>query len=267
MMKTMPARPATRKAAFPTVRASRTEASMIEWKDLSPAHGEHPSASGLNFKFRGGRVYGIAVASREDGLALADVAAGCRAPGAGCVRVNGTDVRQGGVRVGHGIGYAPAIPSLYGEMTPRELLTFVARADGREIGSDGRGVERWLEAAGLTDVADRLIFHLGAEEKRLVCVAQATLGAPPLMILNEPYSDLSPRAATELTHFLQEVCGAPGAATSTVIFIAPSEALPRALCDEILSVGDAGLVPEIVDAVPELPPETPDQEKAEEGNI
>lgn len=214
---------------------------MIEWKNLRPLCGKDPTAHDLNFKFLGDRTYGVVVENDAVGTALADTVTGCLSPYAGTVRINGLDLQRDALGAKRCIGYAPAVPSLYGDMTPREMLAFVAQAGDRDIGRDGREIERWLEFAGLTDVADRLISRLTAEERRFVCVAQAMLGEPSLVVLDDPLRDLEEETEKVMVRLLQEVCAS---VSSTIILVAVSERMPRAVCDEVLNVGDEGIVPE-----------------------
>ena len=171
---------------------------MIEVKHLTKRYGDHTAVSDLTFSVEEGQVYGFLGPNGAGKSTTMNIMTGCLAATSGEVTIGGYDIFEDAKQAKRLIGYLPEQPPVYLDRTPWEYLTFVARAKGipqKEI--EGQ-IHKAMEATGIGHVAHRLIKNLSKGYKQRVGIAQALLGAPPLLILDEPTVGLDPE---ERIHF------------------------------------------------------------------
>ena len=133
------------------------------------------------------------------------------------------------------LGYLPELPPLYMDRTPEEYLRFVARAKG--IGEVRGELERVMALTQITDVKDRLIRNLSKGYRQRVGIAQAILGDPDIIILDEPTVGLDPRQITEIRELIQKL-----GENKTVILSSHILSEVQAVCDSILILSRGKLV-------------------------
>jgi ABC-2 type transport system ATP-binding protein len=128
-------------------------------------------------------------------------------PSQGTARVAGFDVFRHPLEVKRRIGYLPETPPLYPELTVRGFLKFVASLKGLP----GKGlkdeVDRVAALTGVTHAMDRLIQNLSKGYKQRVGIAQALLGSPPVLILDEPTEGLDPAQRAEVRALIKSLAG------------------------------------------------------------
>jgi ABC-2 type transport system ATP-binding protein len=125
----------------------------------------------------------------------------------GTVKVAGFDVFEEPYEVKRRIGYLPETPPLYPEMTVRGYLKFVASIKGVRRGQLTTEMERVAHATGVSEVLDRLIQNLSKGYRQRVGVAQALLGNPPVLILDEPTEGLDPSQRAEVRQLIKGLAG------------------------------------------------------------
>jgi ABC-2 type transport system ATP-binding protein len=125
----------------------------------------------------------------------------------GTVKVAGFDVFEEPYEVKRRIGYLPETPPLYPEMTVRGYLKFVASIKGVRRGQLTTEMERVAHATGVSEVLDRLIQNLSKGFRQRVGVAQALLGNPPVLILDEPTEGLDPSQRAEVRQLIKGLAG------------------------------------------------------------
>jgi ABC-2 type transport system ATP-binding protein len=151
--------------------------------------------------------------------------------------VGGVDVFEQPLEVKRRIGYLPETPPLYPEMTVRGYLKFVASLKGLP----GRGlkveVERVASLTGVTHVLDRVIQNLSKGYKQRVGIAQALLGSPPVLILDEPTEGLDPTQRAEVRALIKGLAGKHTVILSTHI-------LPEVTmtCEKVLIINQGKIV-------------------------
>jgi ABC-2 type transport system ATP-binding protein len=158
-------------------------------------------------------------------------------PSAGMARVAGFDVFEQPLEVKRRIGYLPETPPLYPEMTVRGYLKFVAslkRLPGRGLKAE---VERVAGLTGVADVMDRVIQNLSKGYKQRVGIAQALLGSPPVLILDEPTEGLDPTQRAEVRALIKSLAGKHTLILSTHI-------LPEVTmtCEKVLIINQGKMV-------------------------
>ena len=157
---------------------------MIEVSHLTKRYGPHTAVSDVSFVIEQGGVYGLLGPNGAGKSTTMNVITGCLGATEGTVTIGGYDIFEQPREAKALIGYLPEQPPVYGEDTPREYLTFVARAKGVPKSERKAAVERAMEVTGVTDVADRLIRNLSKGYRQRVGIAQAILGDPAVVILD-----------------------------------------------------------------------------------
>lgn len=163
---------------------------MIEVKNLTKKYGSFTAVKDVSFEIEKGHVYGLLGPNGAGKSTTMNIMTGCLAATEGTVTVNGYDIYENAAKAKSLIGYLPEMPPLYPDMTPYEYLTFVARA--KKVKDAYGEVKRVCELCGITEVAGRLIKNLSKGYRQRVGVAQALVGDPECIILDEPTVGLDP---------------------------------------------------------------------------
>ena len=210
---------------------------MIEVKDLTKRYGGHLAVDHLSFTVGKGQIYGFLGPNGAGKSTTMNIITGCLAATEGTVTIGGHDIYEEPDRAKKLIGYLPEQPPLYQDMTPWEYLCFVAEAKGigkHEIAPQVRAV---MERTGIQDVRDRLIKVLSKGYKQRVGLAQALLGHPEVVILDEPTVGLDPKQIIEIRDLIREL-----GQTHTVILSSHILSEVSNLCDTILIIRGGRLV-------------------------
>jgi ABC-2 type transport system ATP-binding protein len=159
-------------------------------------------------------------------------------PTAGSVRVGGIDVTQRPVAARREVGYLPEQVTLYPELSVRRYLRFVAGMKGLEARAARRAVEQATARCGLETMTDRLTGKLSKGYRQRVGLAQALLGNPAVLVLDEPTVGLDPVQTVEMRGLLRTLDGC------TVLLSTHILAEAAALCGRIVIMADGRLVAE-----------------------
>jgi ABC-2 type transport system ATP-binding protein len=210
---------------------------LIEVSHLTKRYGDHTAVSDLSFTIEKGQIYGFLGPNGAGKSTTMNIMTGCLAASSGQVKIGGYDIFEQSDQAKRLIGYLPEQPPLYLDRTPREYLTFVARAKGVPSAKLKGELERVMEVTQITDVADRLIKHLSKGYKQRVGIAQAILGDPEIVILDEPTVGLDPRQIIEIRSLIQQL-----GESHTVILSSHILSEVRAVCQTILIISKGKLV-------------------------
>ena len=172
--------------------------SLIEVKHITKKYGDHLAVKDLSFTIEPGKIYGFLGPNGAGKSTTMNIIAGTLAATDGTVLINGHDIYEDPINAKRCIGYLPEIPPLYTDMTPFEFLTFVAEAKGVEYEKILKRVKEVMELTQLLDVKDRLIRNLSKGYRQRVGIAQAMLGDPDIIILDEPTVGLDPYQIIEI---------------------------------------------------------------------
>ena len=178
---------------------------MIEAKNLVKKYGNNTALHGVSFTFEDRRVYGFLGPNGAGKSTTMNIITGCLAATEGDVTVNGYDIYKDAAAAKRCIGYLPEQPPLYMDMTPYEYLTYVGRAKGLRREELADGVCKVIDRTGLAQVKDRLIRNLSKGYKQRVGIAQALLGDPEIIILDEPTVGLDPKQIIEIRELIREL--------------------------------------------------------------
>ena len=170
---------------------------VVSLEGLSKSYGSRLAVDDVSFDVGQREVMGLLGPNGSGKTTILRILTGCLSPSAGTVRVAGFDVVQEGRAARRRIGYVPEDAPLYPQMRVNEFLAFM----GRLRGLDGKKLQQSVglarERLGLNDVAETIVGRLSRGYRQRVCLAQALLHEPDLLVLDEPTNGLDPRQIIE----------------------------------------------------------------------
>ena len=210
---------------------------MIEVKNLVKRYGNHTAVDDLSFTVEKGQVLGFLGPNGAGKSTTMNIITGYISATEGTVTINGLDVYEEPEEVKKMIGYLPEFPPLYPDMTVREYLDFVADIKKVKKNEKSQMITDIMEATKISPMADRLIKHLSKGYKQRVGLAQAIMGYPELIILDEPTVGLDPKQIIEIRELIKEL-----SKNHTVILSSHIMQEVSAVCDTVLIIDKGQLV-------------------------
>ncbi len=210
-------------------------AAAIEVSGFGKKYGRHTAVSALSFSVPAGGLFGLLGSNGAGKTTTIRALVGLTRPSSGRVRVGGHDVWQEPIAAKSAFGYIPDRPHLYGKLTGRETLRFVAglrRMEGAE-----REIDRWLEYFRLAEFGNELTETYSHGMRQKLTIITALLPNPRVLIVDEPMVGLDPHAARQV----RELFRAHADAGNAVLLTTHSLPLAEAVCDELV-VLDRGRV-------------------------
>ncbi len=180
---------------------------MIEIDQLSRYYGNFKALDGVTMTVATGEVAGLLGLNGAGKTTCLRILTGYLVPSNGSVSIDGLNVFANPQEVKKRIGYLPEIPPLYPELTVKQFLHFVARLRGVNDADFPGELERVVGLTRLESARNALIRHLSLGFRKRVGIAQALIGSPPVVILDEPVSGLDPRQIVEMRHLIRELAG------------------------------------------------------------
>ncbi|MRG91780.1 ABC transporter ATP-binding protein [Polyangium spumosum] len=176
---------------------------MIEVERLSKSYGAFRAVSDVSFHVERGEVVGFLGPNGAGKSTTLRMLAGFLGPSSGRIRIGGHDIGEEPLLAREKLGYMPETSPLYPEMRVREYLAFRAELKRVPRGARARAVERAAEEARVDDMADVLVRHLSKGYRQRVGLADALLGDPPVLILDEPTAGLDPNQIREVRELVR----------------------------------------------------------------
>ena len=210
---------------------------MIEVIHLTKKYGDHIAVDNLSFKVDEGQVYGFLGPNGAGKSTTMNIMTGYLAATEGDVIINGYNILEEPEKAKKTIGYLPEIPPLYPDMTVREYLTFAAELKKVPRKEVKMAVIHAMQELSIMDVADRLIRHLSKGYKQRVGFAQALIGDPETLILDEPTVGLDPKQIIEIRELIRSLGRRHTVILSSHILAEVSE-----ICDTVLIMSHGRLV-------------------------
>ena len=210
---------------------------MIEIEHLTKRYGEHLAVDDLSFQVDSGQIYGFLGPNGAGKSTTMNIMTGCLSATDGHVRIDGCDIFEEPNKAKKLIGYLPEHPPLYMNETPLEYLRFVGEAKGLRGAELTRQIAEILRQTKIEDVAHRRISALSKGYRQRVGIAQALLGSPKVIILDEPTVGLDPIQIIEIRDLIKEL-----GQTHTVILSSHILSEVQAVCDRILIIAKGKLI-------------------------
>ena len=204
---------------------------MIEVKNLVKRYGNHYAVDHLSFTVEDGQIFGFLGPNGAGKSTTMNIMTGYLAATEGQVLVEGHDILEEPEAARACIGYLPEIPPLYPDMTVEEYLRFCAEL--KKIPKDQREdqLNQVLALTHLEDMSARLIRNLSKGYRQRVGLAQAILGFPKIIILDEPTVGLDPKQVVEIRDLVRHL-----AKDHTIILSSHILSEIRAVCDHVLII-------------------------------
>ena len=210
---------------------------MIQVSNLTKYYGDFLAVNDLSFEIQDGHVYGFLGPNGAGKSTTMNIMTGCLSPTDGTVKIGGFDILEQPEAAKKLIGYLPEQPPLYPGETPQEYLTFVGEAKGLRGKELREEIDSAIQSAGIENVRDRLIGTLSKGYRQRVGIAQALLGKPQVIILDEPTVGLDPIQIIEIRDFIKEL-----GKTHTVILSSHILSEVQAVCEQVLIISKGKLV-------------------------
>lgn len=210
---------------------------MIEISHLTKKYGTHVAVDDLNLTIEPGRIYGFLGPNGAGKSTTMNMITGYLGATEGIIKINGFDILAQPEDAKKCIGYLPELPPLYMDMTVEEYLLFAAEL--KKIPKEKRKpyVEDAMATTKITDMRGRLIKNLSKGYRQRVGLAQAVLGYPEVIILDEPTVGLDPKQIIEIRDLIQSL-----GKKHTVILSSHILSEVRAVCDYIFIISHGKLV-------------------------
>lgn len=209
---------------------------MLEVKNLVKRYGSRLAVDHLSFRLEKGKIYGLLGPNGAGKSTTMNMITGYLSATEGEILIQGHDILQEPREAKRHMGYLPELPPLYPEMTVREYLDFAAGLLGMSGENKRDQVENVMELTKLSEAQGRLIRNLSKGYRQRVGLAQAILGYPDILILDEPMVGLDPQQIIEMRQLIREL-----AKESTVILSSHILAEVSELCDELLIISQGRL--------------------------
>ena len=176
--------------------------SMLTASKLTKRYGNVIPVDSLDFTIEKGEIVGLLGANGAGKSTTMNMLTGCIPPSSGEVIVFGSNMAEDPIRAKRHIGYLPEIPPLYGDMNVNEQLMFVAQLRSMDKNLRKSELDRVCELTNITDMRKRMIKQLSKGYRQRVGMAQAMIGSPQLLILDEPTAGLDPKQILDMRQLI-----------------------------------------------------------------
>lgn len=210
---------------------------MIEINHLVKKYGSHVAVDDLSLTVELGKIYGFLGPNGAGKSTTMNIITGYLAATSGEVKINGFDVLKQPEEAKKCVGYLPELPPLYMDMTVKEYLDFVAELKKIEKSLRAGYVKEVMEITKTEEVSGRLIRNLSKGYRQRVGFAQAVLGYPEILILDEPTVGLDPKQIIEIRDLIKEL-----GKKHTIILSSHILSEISAVCDHVFIISHGKLV-------------------------
>ncbi len=213
------------------------EINLIKVENLVKKYGDKIAVDNLSFTVSNGGVHGFLGPNGAGKSTTMNIITGCLDATSGSVFVGGVNIAKAPIEAKRKIGYLPEIPPLYDNMTPYEYLVFVAEAKGVPYDKLYRNVNSVMELTDIENVSSRLIKNLSKGYRQRIGIAQAMLGNPDVILLDEPTVGLDPKQIIEIRKLIRKL-----GKVKTVIISSHILSEINELCDDVLIISHGKMI-------------------------
>ncbi len=205
---------------------------MIEVRNITKRYGRHLALDNVSFSVKKGDIIGFLGPNGAGKSTTMNIITGYLSSDSGEVLINGKSILEQPKEAKKNIGYLPEIPPLYNDMTVRKYLEFMFRLKKVRLPMK-QHLEEICRKVQIEDVNNRIIKHLSKGYRQRIGLAQALLGDPPVLILDEPSVGLDPAQIIEIRHLIREL-----GESHTVILSSHVLSEIQAVCDKIIIINN-----------------------------
>lgn len=210
---------------------------MIDISHLTKRYGDHTAVSDLSLNIESGKIYGFLGPNGAGKSTTMNIITGYIAATEGTVKIDGFDILKQPEEARKCVGYLPELPPLYMDMTVEEYLKFVADLKKIPKQEKRQSIAEVMELTKIADVKNRLIRNLSKGYRQRTGFAQAVLGYPKVIILDEPTVGLDPKQIIEIRELIQSL-----GKKHTVILSSHILSEVREVCEHIFILSKGRLV-------------------------
>lgn len=210
---------------------------MIKVENLTKKYGSHIAVDNLSFEVQKGQIYGFLGPNGAGKSTTMNILTGYLAATDGTVEINGHNILAEPEAAKKSIGYLPEIPPLYMDMTVLEYLRFVAELKKVNKMERADHIQEIMEMVKIEDVDGRLIKNLSKGYRQRVGLAQAIIGYPEVIILDEPMVGLDPKQIIEIRELIKRLSD-----NHTIILSSHILSEVNSICDHIMIISQGKLV-------------------------
>lgn len=209
---------------------------MVEVKHLTKCYGNIKAVDDISFTVESGEILGFLGPNGAGKSTTMNMITGYISSTAGTVTIDGTEILEEPKKTKAKIGYLPEIPPLYVDMTVRKYLEFMF--DLKKVSLPKKEhIDEVMRLVQITQQADRIIKNLSKGYRQRVGFAQALLGNPPVLVLDEPTVGLDPKQIIEIRNLIKSL-----GKKHTIIFSSHVLSEISATCDRIIVISDGKIV-------------------------
>ena len=209
---------------------------MIEVKNLVKSYGDKLAVAGISFKANDGEILGFLGPNGAGKSTTMNILTGYLSSTSGEAFINGHDILEDPIAAKREIGYLPEFPPLYLDMTVKEYLYFVYELRGCKLPRNTH-LKEICELVKIDNVFNRRINNLSKGYKQRVGLAQALVGNPNVLILDEPTVGLDPKQIIEIRTLIKKL-----GKNHTVILSSHILSEVQAVCDRIIVINQGRIV-------------------------
>ena len=205
---------------------------MIEVRNVSKRYGRHQALDDISFEVKKGDILGFLGPNGAGKSTTMNIITGYISCDSGEVLIDGKNILEDPKAAKSRMGYLPEIPPLYNDMTVEKYLEFMFRLKRIRLPMEEH-ISKILDDLNLSDVSERIIGHLSKGYRQRVGLAQALLGDPPVLILDEPSVGLDPAQIIEMRNLIRKL-----GENHTVILSSHVLTEIQAVCDKIVMINN-----------------------------
>lgn len=209
---------------------------MIEVTNLSKRYGNHVAVSDVSFTVKDGEILGFLGPNGAGKSTIMNILTGYLSPTVGTVKIDSFDIMESPNEAKKRIGYLPELPPLYLDMTVKEYLYFVYDLKKVTL-PKAPHIAEICRLVKIEDVSDRLIKNLSKGYRQRVGIAQALIGNPDVLILDEPTVGLDPKQIIEIRNLINHL-----GKTHTIILSSHILSEIQAVCERVIVINRGKLI-------------------------
>ena len=209
---------------------------MIEVKNLTKRYGNKLAVNNISFVVNEGEILGFLGPNGAGKTTTMNIITGYLSSTEGSVKIDGIDILENPNEAKKKIGYLPEHPPLYMDMTVKEYLNFAYELKGVTLKREAH-IKEICELVKITDVYNRMIKNLSKGYRQRVGLAQALLGNPPVLILDEPTVGLDPKQIIEIRNVIKDL-----GKNRTIILSTHILQEVEAICERVLVINEGKII-------------------------